>query len=142
MKTLALVQGDLVLAGGTYVTFTGSDKIQQDLTLALNEDYGSDIYHPYWGSILDRYIGAPLTAELQSAVSLEVQRIIKNYIAAQADTLAIGTAYDIKGVYNTSDVVQKLESIDVQVSYDSINITVKLQTLSRQTVTIKKQIIA
>jgi phage baseplate assembly protein W len=142
MMTLALVAGDFVLSAGTYATFSGSDKIQQDLSLALNEDYGSDTYHPYWGSILNRYIGAPLTPGIKSAVSIEVQRILKNYIAAQADAASTDIASNTRGSFNTSDIVQKVESIDVVVAYDSINITVVLQTMSRQTVTIKKQIIA
>jgi phage baseplate assembly protein W len=142
MQTLALVNGDLVLNSGTYLTFSGPDKIRQDLDLALNEAYGADQYHPLWGSILDRFIGQPLTSSLQSAVLNEVTRVLANYIAVQTDDISSDTVADTLSRYDTGDVVQSVESIDATVSMDKITVSVVLRTLSNQTITINRQVIA
>lgn len=140
MQQLAIVDGDLVLSSGAYLLFTGPDKIRQDLFFALNEEYGSDIYHPLWGSILDRYLGQPLTAGLEQQVSAEVQRVLNNYIAVQADDVNTAITLDIKGVYDTSDVVRSVESLQVSITQDTILITVVLETMNRQTITIQRQV--
>lgn len=142
METLALVQGDLVLNSGSYLTFTGPDKIRQDLDLALNEAYGSDQFHPLWGSVLDRFIGLPITSSLETAVSNEVARVLKNYIAVQTDAITSDSIANQRSRYGTGDVIQSVESINVTVSFDRIIISVVLQTLSNQTITIQRQVIA
>jgi phage baseplate assembly protein W len=142
MDTLALVQGDLVLASGNYLTFSGVNRITQDLTLALNEAYGGDRNHPYWGSILDRYIGAPLTPDRQQAVLNEVQRVLKNYIAVQTDEINQAALNGDRVNYSTSDVVQSVVSVNAAVQQDRISITVLLQTMSGRTVSITRQVIA
>jgi phage baseplate assembly protein W len=142
VQTLALVQGDLVLSSGSYLTFTGGDKIHQDLNLALNEAYGSDPYHPFWGSILDRYIGAPLTGNLQQAVINEVSRILQNYISVQNDIVADDATSNQLSRYDTADVVQQVISVDAKVAYDKITVTVVLQTMANQTVTVTRQVVA
>lgn len=142
METLALVNGDLVLNSGSYLTFSGPDKIRQDLDLALNEAYGSDQFHPLWGSILDRFIGQPLTSSLQSAVLNEVTRVLSNYIAVQTDDISSDTVADTRSRYDTSDVVQSVDSINASVTMDRVTVTVVLRTMSNQTITINRQVIA
>lgn len=142
LLTLALVQGDLVLSAGSFTTLTGVDKIRQDLDVALHEEYGGDVYHPYWGTILDRYIGQPLTPAAQISVTTEVQRVLKNYIATQADLLSVSSTNNTKSIYDTNDIVMAVESIDAQVSFDRITVTVVLQTMSHETITITRQVLA
>lgn len=142
MQTLALVQGDLVLNSGSYLTFSGPDKIRQDLDLALNEAYGADQFHPLWGSILDRFMGQPITSSLKQAVLNEVTRVLKNYITVQTDDISSDSVANQLSRYDTGDVVQSVESINAVVSFDRITVTVVLQTLSNQTITIQRQVIA
>lgn len=142
MQTLALIQGDLALSSGSYLTYSGPDKIRQDLDLALNEDYGSDPFHPYWGSILNRYIGEPLTASVKQAVLTEVSRVLTNYVMVQTDLIAADGTYDNRSSFSTSDVVRSVESIDAQSVSDRILVTITLQTMSNQTITIKRQVIS
>lgn len=142
MKTLALVQGDLVLSSGNFLTFSGIDKIRQDLDLALHEEYGGDQFHPFWGTILDRYIGAPLTATAKAAVVNEVQRVLKNYLAVQASLVSASTVANTRSNFDTNDVVRSIESIDASVNYDRITVTVVLQTMGRQTLTVTRQVLA
>jgi phage baseplate assembly protein W len=78
VKTLALVQGDLSPAPGGYLMYEGPQKIHQDLALALQEAYGGDKLHPRWGSILQNFIGLPMTDDVKNKVLSEINRVISN----------------------------------------------------------------
>lgn len=140
MQGLAVVDGDLVLSGGSFLTLSGAPRIKQDLNFALHDEYGSDPNHPYWGSILDRYIGQPITPSLQQQVTAEVQRVLNNYIAVQADQVNSAVINDVRGTLNTSDVVRSVTSIDVTVSMDSISVSVELQTMARESLTVSRTV--
>lgn len=141
METLSLVHGDLVIDGaGGYVMLTGTDRIRQDLTLALLEEYGTDRFHPKWGSIVKQYLGSPITPELQQLVKAEVNRVIQNYIALQQAEVIRSSTYDVVGRFDTSDVVRSLDSIDVRTTLDAIYLAAKVTTLARESVTLSRQI--
>lgn len=140
MKTLALINGDLMLAQGGYQLYTGPQRIRQDLTLALQEEYGMDRFHPRWGSILMHYIGNVLTNDIQSLVKAEVNRVVQNYIAVQQAEVLRDTQVDVANRFNTSDVVRRILSIVASANIDTINISLALETLSRETVVVKKQV--
>ncbi len=141
MKTFALVQGDLVPAAGGYLMYEGRKKIHQDLSLALLEEYGTDEQHPGWGSVLQNYVGAPLTPELKQQIISEVTRVINNYITVQnARILADDTAGN-RSSLTTDDVVNGVSNISVQQVFDSVVVTVTVQTLSRQDITINQVLI-
>jgi phage baseplate assembly protein W len=141
MQTLALVHGDLVIDGtGNYALYSGVNRIRQDLTLALTEEYGSDHFHPLWGSIVTSYLGNPITANLQQLVKAEVNRVVQNYLTLQQSSVLRNTTYDIQGVYDTSDVVQSVDNISVSTAFDSIYVSASLTTVDRQTVTINRQV--
>lgn len=142
MKTLALIQGDLALSSGSYLTFSGPDKIRQDLDLALNESYGSDLYHPYWGSVLTQYVGQPLTESARQAVISEVKRVLDNYVKVQTDQISADSVYDNLSGFTTSDVIRSIESVDAQPMQDRLLVTIVLVTMSNQTITIKRQVIS
>jgi phage baseplate assembly protein W len=140
VRSLALINGDLMLAQGGYQTHTGAARIKQDLTLALREEYGSDRFHPRWGSILMRYIGQVITPQLESLVRAEVNRVVQNYIAVQRAEILRDTQVDVANRFSTSDVVQQILAINTTLYMDTINVSLALQTLSRETVTIKRQV--
>lgn len=141
IQTLALVHGDLVIGSdGNYLLYTGADRIRQDLTLALTEEYGTDRFHPGFGSIVQEYLGRPITPDLQLLVQAEVNRVIQNYLIIQQNEVIRGTLYDVAGTYNTADVVRSVDSITVRAVMDTIYIAVALTTLARQTITISKQV--
>jgi phage baseplate assembly protein W len=142
MKTLALFNGDLMLAQGGYFMSTGVDRIRQDLSLAMLEEYGTDRFHPAYGSVLMRYIGNPLTPQLEMLVRAEVNRVLQNYIAIQQAEVIRDTQYDVKGRFKTSDVVRSILSISTQANVDRIDVRLALETLARTTVTIRKQIVS
>jgi phage baseplate assembly protein W len=140
MQGLAVVDGDLVLSGGSFLTVTGQARIKQDLTFALRDSYGADPNHPYWGSILDRYIGQPITPTLQQQIVDEVQRVLNNYIAVQADVVNTAVINNVRGSLNTSDVVSSVSGINVNAIANKITISVELQTMSRDSVTITRTV--
>jgi phage baseplate assembly protein W len=140
MKTLALINGDLQLAQGGYRLFTGTDRVRQDLTLALLEEYNTDRFHPRWGSVIMRYIGNVISPELQLLVQAEVNRVVQNYIAICQAEILRDTVVDVKNRFNTSDVIRRIIDIQTSTFEDRINVALRLETLARETITIKKQV--
>lgn len=141
MKTLALTHGDLMIGGdGGYVLFSGAQRIRQDLTLALVEDYGMDRFHPQWGSIITSYLGTRITPELQQLVRAEVNRVLQNYLILQQYEVLRGTYVDVQGQYDTSDVVRSVDDITVRTVLDAIYVTATLTTLARESITIARQV--
>lgn len=142
MKTLALQNGDLTLAQGGYRLFTGVDRIRQDLTLALLEEYNTDRFHPRWGSVIMRYIGNVITPELQLLVRAEVNRVVQNYIAISQAEILRDTVVDVKNRFTTSDVVRRIVAITTTTHIDRIDVKLSLETLARDVVTIAKQVVS
>jgi phage baseplate assembly protein W len=140
VKTLALIQGDLSPAPGGYLMFSGADKIHQDLSLALREEYGGDPIHPRWGSILQTLVGGPLTAEMRQSVLSEINRVISNYITVQNARIIQDSTTNSVSSLMQDDVVQSVSSMSAQQIYDSIVVRVALQTVSRQNIIISQVI--
>lgn len=138
MKTLALIQGDLSPAAGGYLLYQGEQKIHQDLALALQEAYGGDVLHPAWGSILPNLIGGPLTSDVKQSIITEVNRVINNYIAVQNAQIVQSNATGQVSNLTTDDVVNSITGLQVQQIFDSVVVSVSLQTLSSQQVSINQ----
>lgn len=130
MKTLALVGGDLALGNGGYRTLTGAARIRQDLALALAEPYGHDTYHPEFGSVLASHIGEPLTDELQLLVRAEVVRVVQQYVDGQQAQIAADSLSGSRSRFSFQDVVRSVQSINTEIQYDTIKVTVALKTQS------------
>lgn len=141
MDTFTLVHGDLVLDGsGGYAMLSGADRIRQDLSLALLEEYGSDRFHPKYGSVVKTYVGNVIDENLPQLVKAEVNRVVIAYIGLQQAEVLRDSTVDIAGRFNTSDVVRNITSIDVHATYDTIYVAVTLETLARETITITQQV--
>jgi phage baseplate assembly protein W len=140
MKTFALVQGDLSPSGGGYLLYEGPAKINQDLTLAMKEEYGTDKFHPRWGSVLKKYIGLPLTPEVKAKTLTEVNRVVNNYITIQNARIVTDNNTSSASRYSTDDVVQSIINLSAQQVYDSLLVSVTLQTISRQQININQVI--
>lgn len=140
MKTLALRDGDLFLTTGGYQLYSGVDRIRQDLTLALREEFGSDRFHPKWGSIILRYIGQIQSPHLEALVRAEINRVLQNYIAVQQAEVLRDSQVDVKNRFTTSDVVRRVTALVTDMQLDRINVALSLETLSREVVKIKRQV--
>lgn len=143
MKTLALVNGDLAIGtNGAYLLYSGVARIKQDLTLALTEEYGTDRFHPTYGSIVQSYLGQVLSAELMQLVRAEVNRVLQNYLVIQQNEVLRDTLVDVANRFDTSDVVQSVDNVAARAVLDTIYLSATLTTLSRETVTISRQVTA
>lgn len=143
IKTLALVNGDLAIGtNGAYLLYSGVSRIKQDLTLALTEEYGTDRFHPTYGSIVQSYLGQVLSAELMQLVRAEVNRVLQNYLIIQQNEVLRDSLVDVANRYDTSDVVQSVDNVAARAVLDTIYLSATLTTLSRETVTISRQVTA
>jgi phage baseplate assembly protein W len=140
MKTLALSGGDLVVGPGGLQLITGPAKIRQDLSLALIEEYGTDPYHPEWGSVLPRYVGLPVDDDTRMLVQAEVNRVVQQYMAQQQAQIGASATNNQATTMTTSDVVRSLDGVDVTVSFDMVRVVISLTTLSGQTLTISRTV--
>jgi phage baseplate assembly protein W len=141
MKTIALINGDLAIGSdGGYLLYSGVARIRQDLTLALTEEYGTDRFHPTYGSIVTSYLGRVISADIQQLVRAEVNRVLQNYLIIQQNAVIRDTVVDVQGRYDTSDVVQSVDSITARALLDTIYIQATLTTLSRETISITRQV--
>lgn len=143
INTIALVNGDLAIGtNGAYLLYSGTPRIKQDLTLALTEEYGTDRFHPTYGSIVQSYLGQVLSAELMQLVRAEVNRVLQNYLIIQQNEVLRDTLVDVTNRYDTSDVVQSVDNVAARAVLDTIYLSATLTTLSRETVTISRQVTA
>lgn len=140
MKTLLLAQGDLVLGPAGHQTVTGSAKVRQDLALALGEEYGNDRFHRQWGSVILRYVGQPIDAALELAVYSEVNRVLSTYIGSQRQNIKRDSLTGRLSRYTTSDVVVGVQTIDVRATYDTIKVSMVLETAAHETVAITRTV--
>lgn len=147
IEQLALIHGDLMIGtDGSYLMVTGAQRIQQDLTLALSDLYGTDRFHPSWGSILPQYLGNINSASMQTLVKAEVNRVLQNYLTItqsgiiQQSMMNVTNNNDPTQSYSTADVVRSVDSITVSATLDTIYVSVQLTTLAGQTITVGQKI--
>lgn len=140
MKTLLLSQGDLVVGPGGHTTLTGSGRVRQDLALALGEELGHDRYHLEWGSVVPRFIGAPITPETRMAVYSEVSRVLGAYIGGQRQQQERDVLAGRISRSTLSDVIESVVSIDVRQGFDTLFISTVLRVASGETVTINRTV--
>lgn len=130
MKTLALRDGDLVVAQTGHAVVSGAAKIRQDLALALGEQLGNDRFHVQWGSILADYIGTPIDDETEFEVRNEVARVLAQYIAIQDQEVYRDYLDGTRSRFATADVVRQVNGVETFVDFDAIRIRITLTTRS------------
>lgn len=140
MKTFRISNGDLVLTGGSFEEVTGEAKVRQDLGVAVREPFGADRFHPQWGSLLDRFVGAPFTLEVKSLVKAEVMRIISSYSADQQAMMRNDTLANRKSRFSSGEIVQQVTGIEVAQNQDTLHVRVRLQTLTSAEVVLSSSV--
>ncbi|MEU6362270.1 hypothetical protein [Streptomyces albidoflavus] len=80
--------------------------------------------------MLESYIGEPLTAELEMLVRSEVVRVVQQYVAGQQASIAADALSGSRSRYSHQDVVKSIQSIDTEIRYDVLKVTVALRTES------------
>jgi hypothetical protein len=133
MQGLALVNGDLVVGQSGYVTVSGTAKVLQDLTIATLEPYGSDPYHPGWGSYIDTYIGQNPTVA-QPLAQTEVVRLVSNYMTIQQYQQSTALSQGQVSPFTNDDYVVGLASLNTTQDLTSITVSATVQVASGSTV--------
>ena len=82
------------------------------------------------------------TAAAEPRAEEEVNRVVQNYIAICQAEIVRDSVVDVKNRFTTSDVVRRLVEITTSTYEDRINVVLALETLARETVVIKKQVVS
>lgn len=130
--SFAVVNGDLVQQGNQLALVYGVNKLNQDIYLHVMERYGGDRFHITMGSILQEFIGGIVSDSTRAEVQSEVLRVLQNYQALQLRKLK-QNPQDM----STSELLVSVDDIICRVSYDTVNVTLKLRNGSGNTATIK-----
>lgn len=136
MKTFALRDGDLVLAGDRYAMVEGMARVQQQIGLCLREPYGGDRFHDRWGSVLPNWIGRVIESGLDLEVRSEVLRVIKNFIRSQEDAVRFRAVRGLRPVITAEEMVTDVTDIRIEQREDTLLVKVTLKTGSSKTFSI------
>jgi hypothetical protein len=136
VKDLQLTGGDLLASGRGFATVTGADYVRQRVACALSEPYGSDPYHPAWGSALAGWLGAPQNSGTQALVAAEAQRVLAALMAAQQLVLKSAALSGSRSQLNSADVISRVNSVTASAGSrpDAVQVTVTLTTMGGQQV--------
>lgn len=121
--SLKITNGDLDLSSNTMGVVQGVDKLTQDLSLWLREQYGIDRFHPDYGSALDGFIGGTISIATQHEIQVEVLRILSIY--QQVQTIALQKN---PSKFALDEILSTVTSVDCQAGYDSVYVTVRFVT--------------
>lgn len=129
--SLSVANGDLVRQGSDLAVVWGIDKLKQDLQLWVAERYGGDRFHPEMGSILQDYIGTVISPRTKAEIHDEVMRVLDNYQRVQM--------YGFKREprhYSMTELMDETENVSVNISYDTVSVSVSVRTVARDNTTI------
>lgn len=120
---------------------TGAAYVRQRVATALAEPYGSDPYHPQWGSALPGYLGIPQDAGVPSMVSSEVSRVLAQLIAAQQLMITSAAMTGTRSQLAASDVIASVNSVEaVQGAPGSVVAVVSLTTQGGQLLNLSRTV--
>lgn len=143
MKDLLLTAGDLLPAGRGFATVTGTDYLRQRVATALAEPYGSDPYHPEWGSALMSYLGIPVDADSTPAlISSEVSRVLAQLVAAQQQQITAAALAGTRSLLGADDVIGSVDSVSAAVAQrpDTVQVSVTLTTQGGQQIAVTRTV--
>jgi hypothetical protein len=142
IKDLQLVSGDLVAAGRGFATVTGVSYVRQRVATALSEPYGSDPYHPQWGSALLGYLGGPLGPATPGLVTSEVSRVLAALIAAQQLMITSSVLAGTRSALAAADVIASVDSVQADAGSrpDAVSVVVALTTQGGQQLQVSRTV--
>ena len=137
MKTLALRDGDLALDGNGYAMVDGIDRVKQQIGLCLRELYGTDRFHPRWGSVLPQWIGrAIVDSSLPIELKSELSRVVRNFVSSQNAAIERRAIRGYRPVLSPSEIIVAINGIETEQQQDTIVAKMTLQTSGGQSFTI------
>lgn len=136
MRTFAVKNGDLVMAGGRYAMVDGVARVQQQLSLGLRETYGGDRFHTGWGSALPEWIGKVITEGLTLDVRAEVLRVIRNHLIVQNGQLKDRATVALKPTITANEIIAEVTDIRITQQQDTLMVRVTIRTSGQQEFTL------
>lgn len=130
--SLQVKDGDLVAKGSQLGVVFGRDKLDQDINLWIMERYGGDRFHVNMGSVLQEFIGSIGTDSTRAEVHAEIFRILQNYQALQLRRFK-----EHPELMSASELLVSIDEIQTRMSYDTVEVAMKLRNGSDQNTTIK-----
>lgn len=130
--SLAIADGDLVQQGSQIGLVFGINKLKQDINLCLMEHYGVDRFHVNMGSILQDFIGSIASKSSLAEVRAEVLRVLQNY-----QTMQLRRFKENPELFSASELLVSVDGITTSLSYDTVDIMVKLRNGSGRKLSIK-----
>lgn len=140
MKAFEIRNGDLVIGAGGYTAVSGAAKVRQDLGIAVREPYGSDRFHPRWGTLLHEYVGSTVGPLSEMRIQAEVGRLIQNYIFVQSEMLDSDVTARRQTRFSRDEVIESVQSIDLVQEYDKFRVRVIVKTFSNQGVEVVRTV--
>jgi phage baseplate assembly protein W len=144
MKDLQISGGDLILTGGDLGTVTGAAYIRQRIATALAEPYGSDPFQATWGSVLDSWLGSPITGGTDALVASEVSRVMAQLIAAQQQMITTWALTGTKAQLAAADTIATVDAITATADADpeAIDVLIQLTTQGGQQLAVGRTVTA
>lgn len=115
--------GDLDMSTGLFQNVTGVEKLTQDLGLWLREPYGTDRFHPLYGSVLDQYIGSNINSLTEHEVKTEVIRVLNAFQQIQLVSMRKNPSK-----YDLDELLDSVEDVKIRLTYDTVFIDIKFRT--------------
>lgn len=140
MKALEIRNGDLVVGAGGFTTIEGAAKVRQDLGVAVREPYGSDRFHPRWGTLLQEYVGTAVNSLSQMRIQSEIGRLVQNYMSIQGEALAKDVSVSRATRFSKDELVEKIDSITIRQEFDRFRVRVIVKTFSNQAVEVVRAV--
>lgn len=131
-RSLKVTGGDLHVENGSFTLVQGSDKLKQDVEHFLKTEFGSDRFHPTYGSTLSEFIGEAQTGETELLLRSEVLRVLNNYQALQLRAYAENPQRFLQ-----SEILGQVGEVTTLASYDTVKVRVFLTTLGGDTVVVQ-----
>lgn len=136
MRSIQVEDGDIVRNSGQLAFADGETKLIQDLTLWLKEPgygnppQGPGYTTPSFFSLLETYIGQSNSGLMQTQVKAEILRILGLYQETQIQRLREASTFATLSYWNKSQVIERVSSVDVSSTNDTITATVIIYTLA------------
>jgi hypothetical protein len=115
------------MSGSQFGIVYGTGKLSQDMTLWMAERFGIDRFHPAMGSMLENYIGGIVNYNTQSMVYAEAMRVLDNYQKVQFQAFR-----QTPSNFSLSELLYAIISVNVNISYDTVNVTVNVSNAQQQ----------
>jgi hypothetical protein len=141
MRSLTIENGDLVLGSGGYTTVEGSQRIIQDLGLAIREPYGMDRFHPRWGTLLDSYVGMVIGPDTPVLIEAEARRMVGNYVALQQQQLQREATAGRPSRFISGEVIIGVAGVALSQNYDRLAVKITLDTLGQTPIEVQTQVV-